>query len=194
MGSAGDGLPSSKRGGPIAASHCSYRPTSVPVSRNVTWQGHPAIPSPSSPPVLTAVRRQGEARASSADGRAVGHVGNEATPTSPFGLGAQQLMAQGITIGQQYDALRQPGRSRLRLNLSVAEQEEAGGAVRGPGPQGLANTIRTTWRIEPIHRLCDRRPGPSADRRRAAAWRLEASRLPLGSSNASCRELLPRGP
>lgn len=90
-------------------------------------------------------------------------------------------MAQGITIGKQYDSLRQPGRSRLRdlhdaldravldvygfdpeedllaqilaLNLSVAEQEQAGGAVRGPGSQGLANTIRTTWRIEPIHRL-----------------------------------------
>jgi hypothetical protein len=41
----------------------------------------------------------------------------------------------------------------LALNLSVAEEEEAGGAVRGPGPQGLANTIRTTSRIEPIHRL-----------------------------------------
>jgi hypothetical protein len=92
-----------------------------------------------------------------------------------------ERMAQGITIGQQYDSLRQPGRSRLRdlhdtldravldvygfdpdedllaqllaLNLSVAEQEEAGGAVRGPGPQGLANTIRTAWRIEPMHRL-----------------------------------------
>jgi hypothetical protein len=90
-------------------------------------------------------------------------------------------MAQGITIGQQYDSLRQPGRSRLRdlhdaldravldvygfdpdedllaqllaLNLSVAEQEQAGGAVRGPGPQGLANTTRTTWRIEPVHRV-----------------------------------------
>jgi hypothetical protein len=89
--------------------------------------------------------------------------------------------AQGITIGQQYDSLRQPGRSRLRdlhdaldravldaygfdpdedllaqilaLNLSVAEQEQAGGAVRGPGPQGLANITRTTWRIEPPHRL-----------------------------------------
>jgi hypothetical protein len=88
---------------------------------------------------------------------------------------------QGITIGQQYDSLRQPGRSRLRdlhseldravldvygfdpdedllaqmlaLNLSLAEQEEAGGAVRGPGPQGLADTTRTTWRIEPAHRL-----------------------------------------
>jgi len=92
-----------------------------------------------------------------------------------------ERMAQGITIGQQYDSLRQPGRSRLRdlhealdravldvygfdpdedllaqilaLNLSVAEVEQAGGAVRGPGPQGLANTTRTTWRIEPVHRL-----------------------------------------
>jgi hypothetical protein len=92
-----------------------------------------------------------------------------------------ERMAQGITIGQQYDSLRQPGRSRLRdlhealdravlevygfdpdedllaqilaLNLSVAELEKAGGAVRGPGPQGLANTTRTTWRIEPVHRL-----------------------------------------
>ena len=64
------------------------------------------------------------------------------------------------------NSLRQPGRSRLRdlhevldhavlevygfdpdedllaqilaLNLSVAEQEQAGGAVRGPGSQGLA--------------------------------------------------------
>lgn len=90
-------------------------------------------------------------------------------------------MAQGITIGRQYDSLRQPGRSRLRelhealdravldvygfdsdedllaqilaLNLSVAEQEQAGGAVRGPGPQGLRNTTRTTSRIEPMHRL-----------------------------------------
>jgi hypothetical protein len=92
-----------------------------------------------------------------------------------------ERMAQGITIGQQYDSLRQPGRSRLRdlhdaldraaldvygfdpdedllaqilaLNLSVAELEQAGGAVRGPGPQGLANTTRSTWRIEPVHRL-----------------------------------------
>jgi hypothetical protein len=92
-----------------------------------------------------------------------------------------QRMAHGITIVQQYDSLRQPGRSRLRdlhdaldqavlevygfdpdedllaqilaLNLSVAEQEEGGGAVRGPGPQGLANTVRTTWRIEPSHQL-----------------------------------------
>src|SRR5215218_1692296 len=92
-----------------------------------------------------------------------------------------ERMAQGITIGQQYDSLRQPGRSRLRdlhdaldravldvygfdpnedllaqilaLNLSLAEQEQVGGAVRGPGPQGLANTTRSTWRIEPVHRL-----------------------------------------
>jgi len=92
-----------------------------------------------------------------------------------------ERMAQGITVGQQYDSLRQPGRSRLRdlhnaldravldlygfdpdedllaqilaLNLSLAELEQAGGAVRGPGPQGLPNTARTTWRIEPIHRL-----------------------------------------
>jgi SAM-dependent methyltransferase len=92
-----------------------------------------------------------------------------------------ERMAQGINLGQQYDSLRQPGRSRLRdlhdhldlavldvygfdpnedllaqilaLNLSVAEQEKAGGAVRGPGPQGLANTSRTDWRIEPLHRL-----------------------------------------
>jgi hypothetical protein len=92
-----------------------------------------------------------------------------------------ERMARGITIGRQYDSLRQPGRSRLRdlhealdravldvygfdpdedllaqilaLNLSVAELEQAGGAVRGPGPQGLANTTRTTWRIEPQHRL-----------------------------------------
>lgn len=88
---------------------------------------------------------------------------------------------QGIPIGLQYDSLRQPGRSRLRdlhdrldravldaygfdpdedllaqilaLNLSVAEQEQAGGAVRGPGPHGLVNTTRTTWRIEPPHGL-----------------------------------------
>jgi hypothetical protein len=92
-----------------------------------------------------------------------------------------ERMAQGITIGEQYDSLRQPGRSRLRdlhealdravldvygfdpdedllaqilaLNLSVAELTEAGGAVRGPGPQGLTNTTRSTWRIEPVHRL-----------------------------------------
>jgi hypothetical protein len=41
----------------------------------------------------------------------------------------------------------------LALNLSLAELEQAGGAVRGPGPHGLANTTRTTWRIEPAHRL-----------------------------------------
>jgi hypothetical protein len=92
-----------------------------------------------------------------------------------------ERLAQGITFGEQYDSLRQPGRSRLRdlhealdwavldvygfdpeedvlaqilaLNLSVAELEQAGGAVRGPGPQGLANTTRSTWRIEPIYRL-----------------------------------------
>jgi hypothetical protein len=92
-----------------------------------------------------------------------------------------ERMAQGITVGQQYDSLRQPGRSRLRdlhaaldravldvygfdpdedllaqilaLNLSLAELEQAGGAVRGPGPQGLASTTQTTWRIEPVHRL-----------------------------------------
>ena len=92
-----------------------------------------------------------------------------------------ERMAQGITIGQQYDSLRQPGRSRLRdlhdaldravldvygfdpnedllaqilaLNLSLAEQEQVGGAVRGPGPQGLASATRTTWRIKPVHRL-----------------------------------------
>jgi hypothetical protein len=88
---------------------------------------------------------------------------------------------QGITIGRQYDSLRQPGRSRLRdlhdaldravldvygfdpeedllaqilaLNLSVAELERAGGVVRGPGPQGLTNITRTTWRIEPVQGL-----------------------------------------
>jgi len=92
-----------------------------------------------------------------------------------------ERMARGITLGEQYDSLRQPGRSRLRdlhdaldravldvygfdpdedllaqilaLNLSLAELEQAGGAVRGPGPQGLANTTRSTWRIEPVHRL-----------------------------------------
>jgi hypothetical protein len=92
-----------------------------------------------------------------------------------------ERLAQGITLGQQYDSLRQPGRSRLRdlhealdravldmygfdpeedllaqilaLNLSLAELEQTGGAVRGPGAHGLANTTRTTWRIEPIHRL-----------------------------------------
>ncbi len=92
-----------------------------------------------------------------------------------------ERMAQGITIGQQYNSLRQPGRSRLRdlhealdravldvygfdpdedllaqilaLNLSVAEQEQVGGAVRGPGAEGLANVARTSWRIEPVHRL-----------------------------------------
>jgi SAM-dependent methyltransferase len=92
-----------------------------------------------------------------------------------------ERMAQGITVGRQYDSLRAPGRSRLRdlhaaldgavlgaygfdpdedllaqllaLNLSVAEQEQAGGAVRGPGPQGLASATRTTWRIEAVHRL-----------------------------------------
>jgi hypothetical protein len=92
-----------------------------------------------------------------------------------------ERMAQGITIGRQYDSLRQPGRNRLRdlheeldravldvygfdpeedlldqilaLNLSIAEQEQAGGAVRGPGPHGLPNATRTTWRIEPVHRL-----------------------------------------
>jgi hypothetical protein len=35
----------------------------------------------------------------------------------------------------------------LALNLSVAELEQAGGPVRGPGSQGLANTTRSTWRI-----------------------------------------------
>jgi hypothetical protein len=90
-------------------------------------------------------------------------------------------MTQGIALGKQYDSLRQPGRSRLRdlhealdravldvygfdpnedllaqilaLNLSVADLEQTGGAVRGPGPQGLANVTRTAWRIEPPHRL-----------------------------------------
>jgi hypothetical protein len=92
-----------------------------------------------------------------------------------------ERMAQRITIGQQYALLRQPGRSRLRelhealdgavldaygfdpeedllaqilaLNLSIAELEQAGGALRGPGPHGLANTTRTTRRIEPVPRL-----------------------------------------
>ena len=87
----------------------------------------------------------------------------------------------GDHLCQPYDSVRQPGPSRLRdlhealdravldvhgfdpgedllaqileLNLSVADQEQAGGTVRGPGPQGLANTTRTTWRIEPVHRL-----------------------------------------
>jgi hypothetical protein len=45
-----------------------------------------------------------------------------------------------------------PARTRS-LNLSVAELEQAGGAVSGPGPQGLANTTRTTWRIEPVHQF-----------------------------------------
>ncbi len=44
----------------------------------------------------------------------------------------------------------------LALNLSAAELEQAGGAVRGPGPQWLASTTRTTWRIEPVHRLGSR--------------------------------------
>jgi hypothetical protein len=93
--------------------------------------------------------------------------------------------AQGITIGQQYDSLRQPGRSRLRdlhdaldravlkvygfdpdedllaqllaLNLSLAELEQAGGAVRAGAarvgqrhPDNLADRTRPpaamTWR------------------------------------------------
>jgi hypothetical protein len=86
-------------------------------------------------------------------------------------------MARGITLGEQYDSLRQPGRSRLRdlhdaldravlkvygfdpdedllaqllaLSLSLAELEQAGGAVRAGAarvgqrhPDNLADRTR----------------------------------------------------
>jgi hypothetical protein len=90
-----------------------------------------------------------------------------------------ERLADGITLGQQYKSLRDPGRSRLRqlqeeldrtvaavygfkpaedplaqllaLNESIA-QEEADGITRprGPGNAGLANTKRTTSMIEPL--------------------------------------------
>ncbi len=93
-----------------------------------------------------------------------------------------ERLADGVSLGAQYDALRVPGRNPLRrlhqaldeavfdaygftgsddvlaqmlaLNRSIAD-EESGGITRprGPGNIGLAETEITTWRIEPNLRL-----------------------------------------
>ncbi len=41
----------------------------------------------------------------------------------------------------------------LALNQSIAEEERGGVTPRPPGNEGLANTVRTTSRIEPPMRL-----------------------------------------
>jgi hypothetical protein len=57
-----------------------------------------------------------------------------------------------------FDPDEDPLAQTLALNLSVAVLEQAGGAVRRQGPQGLVNTARTIWRMEPVHGWCDGRP------------------------------------
>lgn len=88
-----------------------------------------------------------------------------------------ERLADGITLEQQYNSLRDPGRNPLRklqaeldaavavaygfsgdddvlaqllaLNLSIAEQERDGlTEPRRPGNEGLAGTRRTKSRIE----------------------------------------------
>jgi hypothetical protein len=96
-------------------------------------------------------------------------------------------LIEGITLEVQYNALREPGRHPLRklqealdaavataygfsseddvlaqllaLNLSIAEQEDEGGAPpRRPGNEGLAGTKLTSYRIEPGIRLDGQAP------------------------------------
>jgi hypothetical protein len=93
-----------------------------------------------------------------------------------------ERLADGITLGQQYASLRDPGRNELRrlhervdeavlavygfsaeddmlaqllaLNESIAEEESRGiTQPRRPGNEGLADTRRTDSRIEPRIRL-----------------------------------------
>ena len=92
-----------------------------------------------------------------------------------------ERLAEGITLERQYSSLRDPGRNPLRdrqdgldravavaygfsadddvlaqllaLNQSIAEEERDGVTPRPPGGEGLANTRRTTSRIEPSVRL-----------------------------------------
>jgi hypothetical protein len=89
----------------------------------------------------------------------------------------QARLTAGITLGRQYDSLRQPGRSELRdlhealdravllaygfeddddlltqllaLNRSCAELEEEGGEVRGPGCRGLAGARSSNHAMQP---------------------------------------------
>lgn len=84
-----------------------------------------------------------------------------------------KAFAMGITLAQQYDVLRKPGRSSLRelhhelndavmavygfapgsdalaqllaLNHAIADREAAGRAVTGPGPIAGLNTRLSTW-------------------------------------------------
>jgi len=93
----------------------------------------------------------------------------------------EERLAEGITLEKQYSSLRDPGRNPLRdlqekldqavavaygfsaeddvlaqllaLNQSIAEEERGGVTPRPPGNAGLANTHRTTSRIEPPVRL-----------------------------------------
>jgi hypothetical protein len=94
----------------------------------------------------------------------------------------EERLAQGITLGQQYDSLNDPGRNPLRilqaeldaavadvygfdsdegplaqllaLNESIAAEEHEGLIEpRGPGNAGLIGTKRTTNMIEPALRL-----------------------------------------
>jgi hypothetical protein len=93
-----------------------------------------------------------------------------------------ERLVDGLSLEKQYNSLRDPGRNPLRklqeeldeavaaaygfsqdddvlaqllaLNLSIAEQERDGlTEPRRPGNEGLANTKRTTSRIEPPIRL-----------------------------------------
>jgi len=92
-----------------------------------------------------------------------------------------ERLAEGTTLERQYSSLRDPGRNPLRvlqdeldqavavaygfsddddvlaqllaLNQSIAEEERGGVTPRSPGNEGLANTRRTTSRIESSLRL-----------------------------------------
>jgi len=92
-----------------------------------------------------------------------------------------ERLADGITLEKQYSSLREPGRNPLRdrqeeldtsvaaaygfsgddpvlaqllaLNQSIAEEERGGVTPRPPGNEGLANSRRTTSRIEPSIQL-----------------------------------------
>jgi hypothetical protein len=86
-------------------------------------------------------------------------------------------VADGTALVELYNTLREPGRNPLRdlhdeldhavavaygfsaeddaraqllaLNASIAEEEAGGLTPRGPGNVGLADTMRTTYRVEP---------------------------------------------
>ena len=88
------------------------------------------------------------------------------------------LLKQGLSLAQQYDSLRAPGRNSVRdahdllekavfdaygfdrsadalvqllaLNKEVADRERTGARVRGPGGYGLKGTVATTSCVRPL--------------------------------------------